>query len=383
MAKAKITPIHQVDYFLVWSFVILISLGLLMLFSASLPLSSEKTVSKGDDDSYNVNPIYYFLHQILYGLLPGIFFAYFSSRVSLDLLKKFSPLLFLCALIFLILVFIPGLGVEAGGAARWIQIGGFTFQPSEFAKLALIIYLAVLLEKKSKTKEINSFKEVAFLFLIVLAPLVLLLLLQPDMGTLVVLSFIAISMFFGTGGSFWHTGLIVLIGVCVFCVCVFFVFPYQAERVLTFLNPEEDVSDSAYQINQSLIALGSGGVLGKGFTNSIQKWGYLPQPTADTIFSIWGEETGFVGSSFIILLYLIICWRGFIIAKRAPNKFSQGIVIGIISWIVIQAFFHIMAVCGLIPFTGIPLPFISYGGSAFIFNLIGMGILINVSRKTV
>ena len=152
---------------------------------------------------------------------------------------------------------------------------------------------------------------------------------------------------------------------------------------MTFLNPKEDLSGSAYQINQSLIALGSGGIFGRGFTHSIQKWGYLPQPTADAIFAIWGEETGFIGSVLIILLYLIICWRGFIIAKRAPNKFSQGLVIGIISWIVIQAFLHIMVVCGLIPFTGVPLPFVSYGGTALIFNLIGMGLLINVSKKTI
>ena len=223
----------------------------------------------------------------------------------------------------MILVFIPGIKFEAGGASRWIQIGSFTFQPSEFAKLALVIYLAALLDKKERKKDVNNFKKELIPLLIVLIPLAFLLLFQPDMGTLGILCFIAISMFFGTGGSFLNTFLIVLLGLSVLFVSVFFIFPYQEERILTFLNPKEDLSGSAYQINQSLIALGSGGIFGRGFTHSIQKWGYLPQPTADAIFAIWGEETGFIGSVLIILLYLIICWRGFIIAKRAPNKFSQ------------------------------------------------------------
>ncbi len=381
MAKLAIT--HQADPVLVWGFVILIFLGLLMLFSASLPLSYEKTENKKDGELSSGNPTYYLLHQILYGLLPGIFFAYFFSKFSLDFLKQISPLIFILSLICLILVFIPGIKFEAGGASRWIQIGSFTFQPSEFAKLALVIYLAALLDKKERKKDVNNFKKELIPLLIVLIPLAFLLLFQPDMGTLGILCFIAISMFFGTGGSFLNTFLIVLLGLSVLFVSVFFIFPYQEERILTFLNPKEDLSGSAYQINQSLIALGSGGIFGRGFTHSIQKWGYLPQPTADAIFAIWGEETGFIGSVLIILLYLIICWRGFIIAKRAPNKFSQGLVIGIISWIVIQAFLHIMVVCGLIPFTGVPLPFVSYGGTALIFNLIGMGLLINVSKKTI
>lgn len=374
-------PFHQSDVILIWSFVILIFLGLLMLFFASLPLSYEKT--KKDDGLTSGNPTYYLLHQILYGLLPGLILAYFFSKISLDFLKRIAPLFFGLAFICLVLVFIPGLGFEAGGAARWLQIGNFTFQPSEFAKLALIVYLAALFEKKVEKKKISSFKDCLVPLLIILLPLGILLLLQPDMGTLGVLCLIVLCMFFGIGGSFLHTFLIILLGLSVLCICVFFIFPYQAERVLTFLNPTEDTSGSAYQINQSLIALGSGGIFGGGLGSSIQKWGYLPQPTTDTIFAIWAEDTGFIGSLIVISLYLIICWRGFIIAKRAPTKFSQGLAIGIVSWISIQVFLHIMALCGLIPFTGIPLPFVSYGGTALIFNLIGMGILINISKRTV
>jgi len=149
------------------------------------------------------------------------------------------------------------------------------------------------------------------------------------------------------------------------------------------MHPEEDSLGMSYQVNQSLIALGSGGIFGRGFGNGIQKYNYLPQPMGDTIFAVWAEETGFIGSLIILLLFLLILWRGFIISKRAPDNFSRLLAIGIISWIEIQGFVHIMAVCRLIPFTGLPLPFISYGGSALISSFIGLGILINISKRTV
>lgn len=376
----KVSHIHQPDNVLMWSLAILIFFGLLMLFTSSIVLSKEKT--QINNDPTTGNPTYYLVHQILYGLLPGIILAFILSRLSIDALKKIAPFFALLAIIFLIAVFIPGVAFKSGGAVRWINIGGFTFQPSEFAKLSLILYLAAFFEKKIETKKITSFKEGLLPFLIILAPFVLLLLLQPDMGTLGTLCFIALLMFFSAGGSLSHVFLLVFLGI-VLLLCAIFVFDYQEERIFTFLNPEEDVLGSSYQINQSLIALGSGGVFGVGFTNGVQKEGYLPQPMNDTIFAVWGEETGFVGTTIIIILYLIICWRGFIIAKRAPNKFSQVLAIGITSWISIQTIFHIMAVCGLIPFTGIPLPFISYGGSALMCALMGIGVLINVSRRTV
>lgn len=376
----KVSHIHQPDNVLMWSLAILIFFGLLMLFTSSIVLSKEKT--QINNDPTTGNPTYYLVHQILYGLLPGIILAFILSRLSIDALKKIAPFFALLAIIFLIAVFIPGVAFKSGGAVRWINIGGFTFQPSEFAKLSLILYLAAFFEKKIETKKITSFKEGLLPFLIILAPFVLLLLLQPDMGTLGTLCFIALLMFFSAGGSLSHVFLLVFLGI-VLLLCAIFVFDYQEERIFTFLNPEEDVLGSSYQINQSLIALGSGGVFGVGFTNGVQKEGYLPQPMNDTIFAVWGEETGFVGTTIIIILYLIICWRGFIIAKRAPNKFSQVLAIGITSWISIQTMFHIMAVCGLIPFTGIPLPFISYGGSALMCALMGIGVLINVSRRTV
>ena len=370
--------LHQPDSILVWSLVVLIFVGLLILFSSSMVISKEKTCSATNPGTTT----YYFFHQILYGLLPGIVFIYFFSRLSLNFFKRLAPLFFLLSLILLIFVFIPGIGFESGGATRWLEVGSFTFQSSEFAKIALIIYLAALLGKKIKEGKINNFQDGFVPFLIILIPFGILLLLQPDMGTLGILCLIALLMFFGAGGKLLHTFLLIFLGISVLASTIFF-FPYQAERVLTFLNPEEDTLGRSYQVSQSLIALGSGGILGVGFGNGIQKYNYLPQPMGDTIFAVWAEETGFIGSSFIILLFLIICWRGFIIAKRAPNNFARLLTIGVISWISIQAFLHIMAVCGLVPFTGMPLPFVSYGGSALILAMAGAGILINVSRRTV
>lgn len=368
---------HQPDSILVWSLAILIFVGLLMLFSSSMVISKEKTQT-------DINPgttTYYFFHQILYGLLPGLIFFYFFSKFSLNFLKKLAPFFFILSLILLILVFIPGIGFKSGGATRWLEIGSFTFQSSEFAKLALIIYLAALFEKKIKEGKISDFKNGFAPFLVILAPFGILLLLQPDMGTLGILCLVSLLMFFGAGGSILHTIFLIFLGIAVLAATISF-FPYQAERVLTFFNPEEDTLGTSYQVNQSLIALGSGGLFGVGFGNGIQKYNYLPEPMGDTIFAVWAEETGFVGSLIVVLLFLIICLRGLIISKRVQSKFGRLMAIGIVSWISIQAFMHIMAVCGLIPFTGMPLPFVSYGGSALILALSGIGILINISKRT-
>ncbi|MFH0987485.1 MAG: putative lipid II flippase FtsW [Patescibacteria group bacterium] len=363
---------HQPDYVLTWALVSLVFLGLMMLFTSSSWVSLEKTKSS----------TYYLSHQILYGLLPGILLAFIFSRISLKFIKGSAALFFILSLISLVLVFIPGLKFEAGGAASWLAVGDFTFQPSEFAKLALVVYLAAFFEKKITQDKIKSFKNSLQPFVVILIPFALLLLFQPDMGTLGIIILIAFLMFFCAGGNLLHVFLLILIGLMVLGLG-FLIRPHQAERFMTFLNPSEDTLGASYQVNQSLIALGSGGIFGRGFGNGIQKYNYLPQPMNDTIFAVWAEETGFIGSIFIIFLFLIIFWRGLIISKRAPDDFSRLLAIGILSWIGVQSFIHIMGVCNLIPFTGIPLPFISYGGSALIFALIGTGILINISRRTI
>lgn len=371
--------VHQPDYILMWALIILVFLGLLMLFTSSIVVSKEKTSTQKNPEG---STTYYFFHQILFGLIPGIILAFFFSKVSLDFYRKLSIFAFILAIVALIIIFVPAFGFKAGGAASWIEIGGFTFQPSEFAKLALIIYLAAILGKKATNNEIKSFKEGFIPFLLVLGSISLLLVLQPDFGTLGIFVLISVMMFFMAGGKLSHMFLLGIVLLIVLLIG-FQIFPHIAQRVLTFINPQKDTKGVSYQLNQSLIAIGSGGIFGVGIGNGLQKYNYLPEPLADTIFSVWGEEMGFLGCTVIVILYLILAWRGLIISKKAPSKFSQLLGVGITSWILIQAFLNVMAISGIIPFTGIPLPFISYGGTALIMALGAMGILINISTKTI
>lgn len=367
---------HRPDYFLVWTIVFLIFLGLLMLFTASSWLSLENT------NGGEKNAIYYLFHQIIYGLLPGIILGYFFFRLPLDILKKIAAIFLALGIALLCLVFIPKFSFESGGATSWIGFGDFTFQPAEFTKLFLCIYLAAFFEKKIKEKKLKSFDEGFLPFLIILFPFALLLFLQPDFGTLGIVALISLSIFFSAGGSFTHILISIFLGFLILTVGIL-VFGHANERITTFLNPGKDTLGEGYQVNQSLIALGSGGVFGVGLGNGIQKYNYLPEPMGDTIFAVWGEETGFAGCSFIIFLFLMLGYKGIKIAQNAPDMFSRILAIGIISWLEIQGIINIMAVSGLIPFTGLPLPFISYGGSSLIAVLTAVGILINISRRTV
>lgn len=375
MAK-RITS--EADSKLVWALTILIILGLLMLFTASIFISKEKTSTAQNPSG---SATYYFFHQILFGLIPGLILVFFLSRISLSFFRKISVLLYVFAIISLVIVFIPAFGFEAKGAASWIEIGGFTFQPSEFAKIALVIYLAAFFDRKIRENKMKKASDVLIPFIVVLAPVGLMLILQPDMGTLGIIALISIIMLFAAGGKFSHILFLALMGIILVLIVASF-RPHQAQRILTFIKPETDTLGVSYQVNQSLIAIGSGGTFGVGIGNGIQKYKYLPEPMGDTIFSVWAEETGLFGCFILISLYLILGWRGFIISKRAPTKFSQLLAVGIVSWILIQAFLNIMAVTGIIPFTGLPLPFVSYGGTALMVMLGAVGILINISKQT-
>lgn len=366
------------DSILIWTLAILIILGLLMLFTSSMVISKEKTQTVANPQG---SATYYFFHQILYGLIPGIFLAFLLSKASLRALRKSSVLLYILALTSLLVVFIPAFQFQAKGATSWVEIGGFTFQPSEIAKLVLVIYLSAFFAKKIGENKMKKAKDVFTPFLLILTPIGILLIMQPDMGTLGVILSISLAIFIAAGAKISHVLSTIVIGLIILLIGIF-IFPHQAQRVLTFINPEKDALGTSYQVNQSLIAIGSGGIFGVGLGNGIQKYKYLPEPIGDTIFSVWAEETGFLGCLIIITLYLILGWRGLIISKRAPDKFTQLMAIGITSWILIQAFLNIMAVTGLIPFTGLPLPFISYGGTALIVMLGAMGILINISKQT-
>jgi len=270
-------------------------------------------------------------------------------------------------------VFIPGLGVRVLGASRWINLGFFVLQPSEFIKLALTIYLAAWFSTKEKGRFI------AFLLLIGLV--ILLVMLQPDMGTAFIILFEALTIYFLSGGSVWHILSFVplaLMGGIGLAIAE----PYRLKRLVTFLNPETDTQASSYHIKQILIALGSGGLFGVGIGNSLQKYAYLPESTTDSIFAIIGEELGFVGAMLLILVIIFIIYRGFFIALRAKDTFGKLLAGGITAYLATQTIVNLGAQTALLPLTGVPLPFISYGGSALIINLVSIGILLNISRQS-
>lgn len=290
--------------------------------------------------------------------------------------KKFYNLaipILVGAIILLILVLIPGIGLEILGARRWIDLGFTVIQPSEFAKLALTIYLAAWFSTKEKGRFLA--------FLLILGLIIFLVMLQPDMGTAVITLGIALIIYFLSGGSIFH--IISLIPVVLAGgIGLILVEPYRANRLMTFLNPDEGVLTTSYHLKQILIALGSGGLLGVGFGNSLQKYAYLPESTTDSIFAIIGEEVGFVGVVILILIFVFIIYQGFLIATKAKDNFGKLLASGITSFIALQAVVNLSAQTALMPLTGVPLPFISYGGSALVINLFAVGILISISKRS-
>lgn len=287
--------------------------------------------------------------------------------------------MFALSMALLILVFIPGIGSKIYGANRWLQIGAFSFQPAEMLKLSLIIYLAAWLE--SRGERIKDFFEGLVPFLTIIALISFLLVKQPDIGTLGAVVMIAISMFFVSGSKISHMFLMASGGLAALYI-VIKTESYRMNRLLVFLHPELDPRGIGYQINQALLAIGSGGILGVGLGKSMQKFNYLPEPVGDSIFAIIGEELGMIGCLILIVLFVIVAVRGLRIAKNAPDVFAKLMAVGITAWIFFQAFINIAAITGLIPLTGIPLPFISYGGTSIIFLMAGIGILLNVSKHT-
>ena len=345
----------------------LLVFGLIMIASAGISYSKTRF-----GDGY-----FFFKRQLFYGFLPGLLVLYFTQKINYHFWKKVSFLLFLVSIIFLILVFVPGFGSKIYGASRWVQLGTFSFQPSEMLKFSLIIYLAAWLE--SQRERVADFFEGLVPFLSIVAFVSFLLIKQPDMGTLGVTIFIAMSIFFVSGSKISHMFFMGVSGFIAFFALIK-LESYRMDRFLVFLHPEMDPRGIGYQINQALLAIGSGGIFGLGLGHSLQKFNYLPEPVGDSIFAIIGEETGLLGAVVLIILFVILAMRGLRIAKRAPDCFGRLIVVGVISWITFQAFINISAVSGLIPLTGIPLPFISYGGTSIVFLMAAAGVVLNISK---
>ncbi|TSA45485.1 putative lipid II flippase FtsW [bacterium] len=355
------------DYLFIAFLLIIVVFGLVMLTSASSDLSQSKF-----GDSF-----YYLKHQVLYGLLPGIVGFLFALFFNYQGWKKWGLPLLILGIVSLLLVFTP-LGFNAFGSDRWLNIGGFGFQPGEFVKVAFLIYMAAWLSK-NQTRG-RSFMGGLVPFLILLGSVLIPLIFQPATTTAVLILVAAISMYFTAGAKVRFIVLIALVGALAVILLVL-VTPYRMQRVLSFLDPASDPLGKTYQINQSLLAIGSGGIWGVGYGRSTTKLNYLPEPMGDSIFPVIAEELGFAGSLALVSFFLIFVWRGLIIAKSAPDIFGRLLGTGFITLIGLQAFVHIGANSGLIPLTGVPLPFISYGGTALVVFLTMSGLVVNISMR--
>jgi len=345
--------------------------GVIMIASSSTVVAYEKF---GEHNSY-----YFVWHQLISLAIGFIAMSYFSN-FDYRKLKKISLPLMIITLILLVAVFLPVVGGSAKGASRWINLGFTTFQPSELAKISFMIYLAAWLE--SKKSELNRLTKALLPFTVMLGVISLLIILEPDLGTLTVIILTSIIMFFAAGAPIWHLGSLGL-----FLLGTFIIFvrsaSYRWERFMTFLNPSAQKLDQSYHINQAFIAVSQGGLWGKGYGQSLQKMRYLPEPHTDSIFAIASEELGFLRASFVIVAFFYLFYLGLSIAKRAQDNFGKLLAIGIVSSLLIQAFINISAMLGLIPLTGVTLAFISYGGNSLIISFIQIGILLNISKYAV
>lgn len=355
------------DYILSLSVFALVVFGIIMISSASVVKSYEVTEGA-------TNNLYLYRQLIALGI--GLIAWVLAQRIDYHVYKKYSIWFLIGSLVLLALVFVPVIGKDFG-ATRWIGLGGFVFQPSELVKLLIAIYLAAWLSRSKENT--GSFWKGFVPFIIIMAVIAALIIKQPDLGTAVVVVAIGISIFFVAGANIWY----LLAAIPGFFVALWFLIkmaPYRMQRFMAFLNPGEDVLGIGYHVNQAILAIGSGGLWGLGFGASKQKYNFLPEAASDSIFAIICEELGFIRALLVILVYVIIAIRGYSIAKKVPDDFGRLLAIGITTWFTFQALVNLSAMLGLLPLTGVPLPFVSYGGSSLVISLVGVGILLNISK---
>ena len=355
-----------------WLFSLTIALlviGVFMVFDASYGRAGQVKYTGGDS--------FYFLKRQAAYALAGIVMMFLAMHVRYWKLRRLGLILLLLSIVALALVFVPGFGILVNGARRWIRIGPITIQPSEFAKLGLIVYLAALLS--AKRRDIRDWKRGLLPALAPLAPIGMLTMAQPDMGTTIVLTATALAVIYMAGARKRHLTLVLLIGF-VLGSALIFTSPYRRERILSFVDPFEDYHGGGYQVCQSLIALGSGGIFGVGVCESREKLFYLPAEHTDFILAVLGEEMGLIGTSSMVVLFLLFGARGFTVAYRTRQDFGRLLAGGISALICGQALLNMYVVTSSVPATGVPLPFISYGGSSLAMNLLCVGILLGVSK---
>jgi cell division protein FtsW len=355
------------DFWIFITVLLLLALGVCMVYSASSYYASRVFGNKE----------YFLTRQLLWAAL-GIFAMLIVSRLDYRRLSQLSPIMMLISVVLLILVRIPGIGAYINGAYRWFDFGFASFQPSEMAKLSIIIFFSFSLSKKPD--KLETFWKGLVPYLIIIAVFDALLLLEPHYSATILVTAVAVIILFTAGAKLWHLILVSILGIP---LAVYFVIieDYRLERFLTFLDPFSDPTDSGYQIVNSLYAIGSGGIFGKGIGQSVQKNLYIPEPHTDFIFSIVAEELGFIGAVTVLSLFLVLIWRGIRIAMHAPDTLGSLLAVGITSLIAVQVIINIAVVTSSIPATGMPLPFFTSGGSSLAFLLLGIGILLNISRS--
>jgi len=364
--KRKFIRYSNTDYSFLIIVAILVVFGLVMLSSASSDLGK---IKYGDS-------FYYLKHQLISGVLPGVLGFIFASLVNYKFWKKISLYFLILGIVLLLLVFTP-LGITAYGSQRWINISGFSFQPAEIVKLALITYMASWLSKNYKKQK--GFTESTLPFLIILILVTLPIFLQPATTTALLLVLSTLVMYLTAGANLKSLAFTFLVMLLIFIVLVV-TTPYRFQRIFNFLHPQNDVLGKNYHLNQLLMAIGNGGLWGVGYGKSTTKIFYLPEPMSDSIFAVIGEELGFVGSVLLIMMFLFLIWSGIKIAKRTEDPFGRFFVIGGVALIGFQAFIHIASISGLLPPTGVPLPFISYGGTSLATLLTTSGIIFKISK---
>lgn len=370
--KSKITSIKarhsSFDIYLLLLTIILILFGLIAIYDSSVV-----TAFRDFNDKF-----YFFKNQLMWATI-GVFSMTFFSVFDYHKLIKFSHFILAGATLLLIAVLMPFIGTEVLGARRWISIGGFSFQPSEFAKLAVVLYATNIMSKfkEYKISLIDSVLVYFFPVFVVTA----LVIIQPDLGTALIFAAIAISIYFAAQAPLVHFLLAVPALVVAAAVAIIFE-PYRLERLKAFLNPSYDPAGASYQINQIIIAMHSGGLFGVGLGGARSKFEFIPEVHNDAIFAVVVEEIGFVGGVFLIFLFLFLIARAIKIAREVPDYSGKILATGIASLIAVQSLFNMASNVALVPLTGVPLPFISYGGSSLLVTLSAIGILVNIKRQT-
>jgi cell division protein FtsW len=360
---------HPVAYPLLISVIALVAIGVVMVYSAS---SVRSYISTADPGTQGVQ-------QGIWAAL-GLVAMLAASRTDFRLLRYVAIPIFVATMVLLVLVLIPGIGTSAAGSRRWLILPGVGgFQPAELAKLAICLYLAHWLDRRGR--DVRGLWSGLVPFVVLVAPGFLLIALEPDLGTAGVFVAAALAIFFMAGANLFYLSAI---GATVLGTAAWMVTrtPYQLQRIEGFLDPFRDPLHTGYNTVQALMALAMGGITGAGLGASRQKYLYLPAPSTDFIFAIIGEEWGLIGTLTVLALFVVIAYQGYRIAIHAPDTFSGLLAAGLTTWLVAQAIINMMVVTALLPVTGIPLPFISYGGSALIINLAAVGILLSISRET-